>query len=91
MTASVQFVDDQEGYIAWLRGHPSGYVVNCNRSPSAAYLVLHRATCWTISGTQKNWTGGSYIKVCADTLADLDTWGQRETGVYPSRCGTCTP
>jgi hypothetical protein len=45
------FVDDDAGYLAWLAGHPADFVINTGRSPSAAYLMLHRASCRTISGT----------------------------------------
>ena len=27
----IEFVDDDNGYIAWLADHPDGYVLNCKR------------------------------------------------------------
>lgn len=27
------FIDNDEGYFAWLAAHPDGFVVNCNRKP----------------------------------------------------------
>ena len=86
----MKFVDDDEGYLAWLREHPRGYVVNAERRPRSEYLVLHRATCHTISGKAGSWTK-TYTKVCAKTVADLDAWAHTETGGYPSRCGFCPP
>jgi hypothetical protein len=37
------FVDDDSGYLRWLTGHPTAFVLNTTRTPSAAYLMLHRA------------------------------------------------
>ena len=92
MTAT--FADDDAGYEAWLRDHPRGFVVNCERNPRAAYLMLHRAGCHTISGAPTagaTWTAGGYIKVCADTPGELDLWAQDATSGLPRRCGACAP
>ncbi len=62
------FVDDDEGYLAWLRDHPGGYVVNADRPPNPSYLRLHRTTCRTISGqpaSGRAWTVTS-TKVCGE-------------------------
>lgn len=56
-----KFIDNDDGYLNWITANPTGYVVNCNRYPRAAYLVLHRATCWTISASKGPWTH-YYIK-----------------------------
>lgn len=87
------FVDDDTGYEQWLREHPSGYVLNCERRPKANYLVLHRARCHTISGTPArgdNWTI-ALMKVVADTAPQLEAWARAETGGGVQRCGTCVP
>ena len=92
MTAT--FADDDAGYEAWLHMHPRGFILNCERNPRAAYLMLHRAGCHTISGAPSagvTWTAGGYIKVCADTLAELDSWAEGATSGLPQRCGTCAP
>jgi hypothetical protein len=62
------FVDDDAGYLAWLAGHPADFVINTGRSPSAAYLMLHRASCRTISGTPARGSTftGDYTKICGD-------------------------
>ena len=63
----IEFLDNDNGYTAWLADHPDGYVLNCERPPRPSYLTLHRATCWTINRTSgTNWTV-NYQKVCADT------------------------
>jgi hypothetical protein len=45
----IEFMDNDQGYVAWLADHPDGFVLNCERPPRPSYLTLHRATCWTIS------------------------------------------
>lgn len=86
------FVDDDEGYLAWVGDHPGGYVVNCGRRPTPAYLILHRATCGSIrSDTRANWTTGDYIKVCSEDLGDLRRWASGEVGGELQPCGSCSP
>lgn len=91
---ALNFVDDDLGYEFWLRGHPTGYVVNCDRNPRASYLMLHRASCHTINGAPARgdtWTAAGYMKVCADTIAELEAWARAETAAVPQRCGSCAP
>jgi len=69
MNCMLHFVHDDAGYLAWLSGHPDGFVINTYSSPSPAYLKLHQATCSTISRLQpgaKTFTGGQYSKICGD-------------------------
>ena len=87
------FDRDDAAYLSWLRTHPTGLVLNCERHPRAAYLVLHRAACRTINGSPargRTWTA-DYIKVCADSRLELDDWASRQTGALPSPCGLCKP
>lgn len=37
------FVDDDDGYVRWLAGHADEFVLNTERIPRPAYVVLHRA------------------------------------------------
>ena len=48
----VIFKDDDSGYREWLADHQGSdtYVLNAERNPKPAYLILHRATCHTVSG-----------------------------------------
>ncbi len=88
---TVKFIDDDNGYLAWLADHPEGYVLNAERKPRASYLKLHRADCNTISGRPARgdrWTG-DYIKVCSDDEGAIAEWARRETGGTPDPCRTC--
>nr|MCW1959043.1 hypothetical protein [Mycobacterium sp.] len=92
-----EFRDDDAGYLEWLARHSDGFVLNILRTHTPAGAKVHRATCWTISGQPRHgltWTGGVYVKVCADYLPDLDQWIKNEVGNSTiSRCGirTCDP
>jgi hypothetical protein len=60
---------------------PAGYVLNCDRSPSDDYVILHRADCHTIDGRPargKSWTE-HYQKVCADSIAESEDWARSKT------------
>lgn len=87
----VEFMDDDDGYIAWLAEHPNGFVLNCGRPPTPSYLMLHRAMCGTINGTPargRSWTV-IYQKVCANTKRELVDWAS-EIGVLQP-CKLCKP
>ncbi len=84
------FVDDDEGYVAWLRAHPDGYVVNADRPPIASYLRLHHSTCRTVNELPRNgraWTVTS-TKICGQR-DELERWAERTVGGELSPCPTC--
>lgn len=85
------FRDDDEGYLAWVAAHPRGFVLNAERSPRPGYLILHRATCRTISGRPSRggpWTG-PYIKICSDDELRIAAWAGQRVSAAPTRCRVC--
>jgi len=85
------FRDDDAGYLAWVGEHRHGFVLNAARSPRPEYLILHRASCRTITGRPTRggpWTG-PYIKVCADDCLQIAAWTGASVGAVPRRCGVC--
>jgi hypothetical protein len=68
------FVDDEDGYLAWLAGHPTGFVVNCYRNPTPSYVILHRADCSSFSRTGVRWTH-IYRKVCGGSRGGVGPMG----------------
>lgn len=87
------FCDDDAGYFAWLAANPRGFVINCGREPAAGYLILHRATCSTVSGTPSRgtaWTS-AYAKACDVAREELERWARGQTGASPTPCGRCHP
>jgi hypothetical protein len=89
----VRFENDDEGYLAWIRRYPRGHVLNADNPPTVSYLILHRASCHTISDVPtrgESWTK-AYIKVCAIRPAQLKEWALTEVEGEPTPCGFCTP
>lgn len=87
------FRDDDDGYLAWVASHPTGFVVNIQRSGNPSDARLHHATCRTVSGTNPRrgpWTG-AYVKACSADLGDLDAWALAHVGSLITRCGMCQP
>jgi hypothetical protein len=85
-----RFVDDDDGYLDWLVAHVDGFVINTERSPRPAYVMLHRASCRTISGDPARglrWTH-DYIKVCGDRN-ELEEFARRQIGGAAKPCGLC--
>jgi hypothetical protein len=71
----IKFVNDDMGYLKWLHANPQGFVLNSYKNPSRNYLVVHRATCATIStASRSNWTTTDYIKICSTDLRELKDW-----------------
>lgn len=91
MGGVLHFVDDDAGYLEWASDHRSGFVINTGRTPTAAYLKLHRASCRTIRGAPARGSTftGDYSKVCGDK-EDLEAFA-RSLGGEASPCGLCLP
>ena len=88
------FDHDDAGYVGWLEANPHGFVLNSYRSPQPSYLILHRATCSSISRTSEppvRWTTSDFIKICSNEVTEIEAWCRRETGTGPQPCGMCRP
>jgi hypothetical protein len=88
------FDHQDEEYLLWIEANSHGYVVNAYRNLHPTYLMLHRAVCTTISGTPargSTWSNGEFIKICADSLADIENWVNRETRGALRPCRRCNP
>jgi 5-methylcytosine-specific restriction protein A len=94
------FDNRDKPYLAWLKSHPSGFVLNRRRGKSDGYLVLHRATCAKIQDYNEmarpgGFTTRGYIKICADTVEELHLYarvrGGRGDGSFSAKCSMCNP
>jgi hypothetical protein len=89
-----KFQDNDAGYLDWLETNPHGFVLYAERSPRKEYLILHRATCKSISRVAEppvRWTTGGYLKVCATEINEIERWCRQEVGGNPQPCGQCRP
>jgi len=90
---SMNFIDDDPGFIRWRDTHPDGFIVNHEREPKPSYLKLHRSTCPTLQGALPghgdNWST-AYAKTCSDDLNELRRWAATIGGPLDP-CRTCTP
>ncbi len=86
-----QFTDAESNYLEWLAAHPRGYVLNSERRPRPSNLVLHRASCKSISTSWSNYTTRDYIKTCSDSRDELRQWASHTVGGEPRDCSLCKP
>jgi len=91
--SGVELPRDNDSYLQWTATHSTGYVINIQRSLNPGDARLHRASCRWINGSPSRGDGfiGSYIKVCAESLADLNAWAGPQVGSTIRPCGTCLP
>ena len=86
------FINDDDGYIGWIRNNPNGYVVNSYRKPKREYLILHRADCGQISTPKRsNWTTRNYVKFCSLDRYELENWAETELNGKLWSCRKCKP
>jgi hypothetical protein len=87
------FLEDDAGYLAWTAAHPSGFVVNADRTLSPKSLTLHRASCSCIGRPpapgQTRTT--NHRKVCASDRDTLVRWCREDVGAEPGTCSHCLP
>lgn len=82
---------DDDGYAGWLAAHSDGYVINIQRTYNPRDARLHTAACRTITRAPargRTFTG-DWIKVCAQSAAELDEWALNNLGAVVQRCPTC--
>ena len=86
------FVNNDTGYLRWVESFPHGYVVNCYRRPSPTYLMLHRATCQSVTtDKQTNYTTRDYSKMCSEDLPELEKWATDTVRGELTPCRQCQP
>ena len=86
-----QFRDAEAQYRRWIAENPEAFVLNTRRTPDPSYLILHRATCGSIStNAGDNYTTGSYMKVGALAAGELEGWADSIGGEL-RECGLCSP
>lgn len=98
--AAVLFENSDQDYLEWIDSHPRGYVVNSRAVFDPDYIVLHRSSCGSVRGYPAmdtdpgGFTERSYIKICADSVTELQSYLKTHTRKSPpfsKRCALCKP
>lgn len=93
----MQFKNDDKAYREWVSSNSRGFVLNVRRRLDPDYVVLHRASCYSISSEHQApgaYTYGSYRKWCDNTIDGLRQAAKlegRSDGSFSKRCGSCKP
>ncbi len=93
----IEYFHDDEGYLSWIATNPDGFVLNVRRMTDPDYVILHRASCGSISTDKREpgaYTTKGYRKVCAASIAELRLAAKREgrgDSSFSKRCGLCQP
>ena len=93
----IEFKDNEKRYFEWLAAHPDGYVLNVRSKADPNYVVLHRASCGSISSSKPApgaYTCRGFRKWCAETILNLRVAAKKEgrqDGTFSKRCGHCRP
>jgi len=85
-------------FLKWMQGNPDGFVINTEQSPNSSYAMLHRSSCFHISGYTKNYsrdafTEHGYIKICSNESSVLESWLKeyRPRAGKLEQCKSCNP
>ena len=87
----IDFIDDDDGYLAWVANNPDGFVLNCHHTREKETHRIHRATCSSIRGRPAKgelWTH-DYIKLCSAECENLEQWVRDQVGEEPIFCPMC--
>lgn len=91
-----EFCDDDPSYLRWIADNSHGYALNVRAKSDPSYMVVHRASCPSISvkRDEEAYTDKAYRKVCAVSVAHLRSWAclhGRPDGSFSKACGICKP
>ena len=86
------FSNDEIAYLDWIKANPNGFVINSHKSPKSENLVLHKATCGSISSPKiGNFTTTDYMKICSLYINELDNWAEKHNRSKYFPCQLCNP
>lgn len=85
------FENDDNGYLRWVTGHPSGFVVNYDVPQSfPQYPMVHSATHAAVTtGARGNYTTNQYRKACSVDIDELEAWSIAHFNKTLTRCRVC--
>ena len=82
------FRNDDEGYRAWVDGHPNGFIVNVDLAQNVPNYPMVHSTAHKLLTSSKigGFTTGDYEKICSDDLAELEEWSRKNHGKRLTFC-----
>jgi hypothetical protein len=82
------FKNDDEKYLAWVAGHPNGFIVNFDVAQTVPnYPMVHSAAHKLLTSSKiGGFTTGDYEKVCSEDLAELEEWSKENHGKRLTFC-----
>lgn len=94
--STMHWVNEDQGYEAWRKSHPHGFMANLRNPARGKYFIIHRAAHdlpdRSIDGSINPRTGRQYSKVTANTIADLVRWAKSNLpNAEPTYCKVCAP
>ena len=86
-----EYRDDDDRYRGWLTMNPRGYVINIQRNHSPVEAFLHDADCSDLTAQLNRDVSltGPYVKVCGDTLPEVEQWAADNVDGPVAPCGHC--
>ena len=95
----IEFINDEQSYLNWLRVNSEGFVVNTPKSKPLNNRVLHTAACSHVTKLRGNaniggFTERNYIKICSLSVYQLRDWTKLEgmkSGSFDKECPHCRP
>lgn len=95
----IEFINDEQSYLNWLRVNSEGFVVNTPKSKPLNNRVLHTAACSHVTKLRGNakiggFTERNYIKICSLSVYQLRDWTKLEgmkCGSFDKECPHCRP
>jgi hypothetical protein len=72
----IEFINDEQSYLNWLRVNSEGFVVNTPKSKPLSNRVLHTSACSHVTKLRGNakvgrFTERNYIKICSLSVYQL--------------------
>ena len=97
--AALKWDSDDPGYERWVHGHPHGFLANTKRPVGGRYFRIHCASCNLQDRSKPETinprTGNRYLKITADTIAELIAWAEQELHLSTfgdqNYCKICAP
>lgn len=96
----LEFRNDDKGYLEWVKNNPHGFVVNSRERFDPTYVVLHRASCPSVTKyrgmdvSPGGFTERGYVKICAASYQDLSAYLGEITmsrNPFSKFCQRCSP